>query len=97
VYILAQSEHSLGLEITKLLEERKVEWVALPENITASNATGRCFLSMMGASHQMELELRAERAATERASAKTTGKSGRRPRADATIIPIIWVNNELFR
>jgi DNA invertase Pin-like site-specific DNA recombinase len=52
---------------------------------------------MMGASHQMELELRAERAATERASAKTTGKSGLRPRADATIIPIIWVNNELFR
>ena len=81
------------LETTQLLEERKVEWVSLPENISTNNATGRCFLSMMGAIRQIELELRAERAAAGQAPAKTTGKSGRRPRTDATIIPIIWVNN----
>jgi DNA invertase Pin-like site-specific DNA recombinase len=47
-------------------------------------ATGRCFLSMMGAIHQMERELRAERAAAGRASAKARGKSGGRPRTDVT-------------
>ena len=35
---------------------------------------------MMGAIHQMERELRAERAAAGRASAKARGKSGGRPR-----------------
>jgi DNA invertase Pin-like site-specific DNA recombinase len=38
---------------------------------------------MMGAIHQMERELRAERAAAGRASAKARGKSGGRPRTDA--------------
>jgi DNA invertase Pin-like site-specific DNA recombinase len=38
---------------------------------------------MMGAVHQMERELRAERAAAGRASAKARGKSGGRPRTDA--------------
>jgi hypothetical protein len=44
---------------------------------------GRCFLSMMGAIHQMERELRAERAAAGRTSAKARGKTGGRPRTDA--------------
>lgn len=72
------------LETTKLLEERKVDLVSLRENIDTSTATGRCFLSMMGAIHQMERELRAERAAAGRVSAKARGKSGGRPRTDAT-------------
>lgn len=37
---------------------------------------------MMGAIHQMERELRAERAASGRASAKARGKTGGRPRTD---------------
>jgi DNA invertase Pin-like site-specific DNA recombinase len=72
------------LETTKLLEEQKVDLVSLRENIDTSTATGRCFLSMMGAIHQMERELRAERAAAGRVSAKARGKSGGRPRTDAT-------------
>jgi len=37
---------------------------------------------MMGAIHQMERELRAERASSGRASAKARGKTGGRPRTD---------------
>jgi DNA invertase Pin-like site-specific DNA recombinase len=71
------------LETAQLLEQRQVDLVSLRENIDTSTATGRCFLSMMGAIHQMERELRAERAAAGRASARARGKTGGRPRTDA--------------
>jgi len=71
------------LETTKLLEQRQVNVVSLRENIDTTSATGRCFLAMMGAIHQMERELRAERAAAGRASAKARGRTGGRPRTDA--------------
>jgi DNA invertase Pin-like site-specific DNA recombinase len=64
------------------LEQKQVNLVSLRENIDTSTATGRCFLSMMGAIHQMERELRAERASAGRASAKARGKTGGRPRTD---------------
>ena len=68
------------LETAKTLEQHEVHLVSLREHIDTTAATGRCFLSMMGAIHQMERELRAERAAAGRASAKARGKSGGRPR-----------------
>jgi DNA invertase Pin-like site-specific DNA recombinase len=71
------------LETAKVLQQRGVELVSLRESIDTATATGRCFLSMMGAIHQMERELRAERAAAGRASAKARGKTGGRPRTDA--------------
>jgi DNA invertase Pin-like site-specific DNA recombinase len=70
------------LETVKTLEQLQVNVVSLRENIDTSTATGRCFLSMMGAIHQMERELRAERAAAGRASARARGKTGGRPRTD---------------
>ena len=70
------------LETVNLLEQRQVNLVSLRENIDTRTATGRCFLSMMGAIHQMERELRAERAAAGRASARARGKTGGRPRTD---------------
>ena len=70
------------LEITKLLEQRQINLVSLRESIDTSTATGRCFLSMMGAIHQMERELRAERAAAGRSSAKARGRTGGRPKTD---------------
>jgi DNA invertase Pin-like site-specific DNA recombinase len=70
------------LETTKILEQRQVHLISLRENIDTSTATGRCFLSMMGAIHQMERELRIERASAGRASAKARGKTGGRPRTD---------------
>ena len=70
------------LETAKVLEQRRIDLVSLRESIDTSSATGRCFLSMMGAIHQMERELRAERAAADRASAKARGKTGGRPRTD---------------
>lgn len=71
------------LETAKTLQQRRIELVSLRESIDTASATGRCFLSMMGAIHQMERELRAERAAAGRASARARGKSGGRPRTDA--------------
>src|SRR5712692_2211307 len=67
------------LETAQALEQRAVHLVSLREHIDTTTATGRCFLAMMGAIHQMERELRAERAAAGRASAKARGKSGGRP------------------
>ena len=70
------------LETVKLLEQRQVNLVSLRENIDTRTATGRCFLSMMGAIHRMERELRAERAAAGRASARARGN--RRPTSNRT-------------
>jgi DNA invertase Pin-like site-specific DNA recombinase len=69
-------------ETAQLLEKRQVSLVSLRENIDTSTATGHCFLSMMGAIHQLKRELRAERASSGRASAKARGKTGGRPRTD---------------
>jgi DNA invertase Pin-like site-specific DNA recombinase len=71
------------LETARMLEQRQINLVSLRENLDTTSATGRCFLSMMGAIHQMERELRAERAAAGRASAKARGRTGGRPRTDA--------------
>ncbi len=65
-----------------LLDYRQIHLVSLRENIDTTSATGRCFLSMMGAIHQMERELRAERAAAGRASARARGRTRGRPRTD---------------
>ena len=70
------------LETSKVLAQRQVEVVSLRENIDTTSVTGRCFLSIMGAIHQLERELRAERAAAGRASAKARGRTGGRPRTD---------------
>ena len=70
------------LETVQVLEQRHIHLLSLRENSDTGTATGRCFLSMMGAIHQMERELRAERAAAGRASAKVRGKTGGRPRTD---------------
>lgn len=70
------------LDTTKQLEQRQIHLLSLRENIDTTTATGRCFLAMMGAIHQMERELRAERASAGRASAKARGRTGGRPRTD---------------
>lgn len=72
------------LDTVKVLEQRGVNLLSLRENIDTTTATGRCFLSMMGAIHQVERELRAERAAAGRTSAKARGKTGGRPRTDVS-------------
>ena len=70
------------LQTIKELENRNIELVSLRENIDTSTATGRCFLSIMGAIAQMERELKSERAAAGRAAAKARGKTGGRPRTN---------------
>ncbi len=66
------------LETAKALQQRRIKLVSLRESIDTTTATGRGFLSMMGAIHQMERELRAGRDA-----ARARGKTGGRPRTDA--------------
>lgn len=70
------------LEIVEILKKRKVQFKSLRENIDTSTATGRAFLSIMGAISQMELEIKKERAEAGRAAAKARGKSGGRPKTD---------------
>lgn len=71
------------LSLVKEFEERGVEIISLREHIDTSTATGRAFLSIIGAINQMERELKSERAAAGRASAKARGRTGGRPRTAA--------------
>jgi len=85
------------LETARTLRQRRIELVSLRESIDIASATGRCFLSMMAAIHQMERELRVERAAAGRAFAGARGKSGGRPRTDAKKLEnarILYENSE---
>jgi len=85
------------LETAQALDRKQVNLVSLRENIDTNTATGRCFLSMMGAIHQMERELRAERAAAGRASARARGKTGGRPRTDVVKLrdaKVLYDNSE---
>lgn len=66
------------------LEEIGIQIRSLRENIDPSTATGRAFLSFMAVIHQLEIELKAERALAGREAAKARGKSGGRPRTDVT-------------
>lgn len=72
------------LSLVKEFEQRGVQIVSLREHIDTSTATGRAFLSILGAINQMERELKSERAAAGRASAKARGRTGGRPRTDVT-------------
>jgi DNA invertase Pin-like site-specific DNA recombinase len=72
------------LSLVKVFEQREVQIVSLREHIDTSTATGRAFLSILGAINQMERELKGERAAAGRASAKARGRSGGRPRTDVS-------------
>jgi len=51
------------LKVVEELEEKGIKLESLRENINTTTATGRAFLSIMGAISQMERELRAERTA----------------------------------
>lgn len=70
------------LQIVKQLEDKGINLVSLRENIDTTSATGRFFISVIGAIAQMEREIKAERAYVGRESAKARGKTGGRPRTD---------------
>ena len=54
------------LQLVKEFETKGIDLVSLRENIDTSTATGRAFLSIIGAINQMERELKAERTAAGR-------------------------------
>jgi len=70
------------LQVIDDLEKRRVGLISLRENIDTSTATGRFFISIMGAIAQMERELKSERAKAGREAAKARGRSGGRPRTN---------------
>ncbi|UBX30993.1 recombinase family protein (plasmid) [Arsenophonus apicola] len=62
-----------------------------------STATGRAFLSIMGAISQMKLEIKAEHEEAGRVAAKARGKSGGRPKTDPDKLEqarILYQNSE---
>jgi DNA invertase Pin-like site-specific DNA recombinase len=70
------------LQLLQDFEEKGINLVSLREKIDTSTATGRAFVSIIGAINQMERELKAERAAAGRAAAKARGKTGGRPKTN---------------
>jgi len=85
------------LDTVKKLEEKDVEIMSLRENIDNTSAIGRAFLHIMGSIHQMEKELRAERAAAGRVSAKARGRVGGRPPTSPEKLEqahILYINTE---
>jgi DNA invertase Pin-like site-specific DNA recombinase len=85
------------LSLVKVFEQREVQIVSLREHIDTSTATGRAFLSILGAINQMERELKGERAAAGRASAKARGRTGGRPRTDVSMLEnarVLYQNSE---
>jgi len=77
---LSRMSRSLAhlLKVVEELEEKGIKLESLRENINTTTATGRAFLSIMGAISQMERELRAERTAAGREAARARG----RPKTD---------------
>jgi len=85
------------LALVKEFEKKGVQIVSLREHIDTSTATGRAFLSILGAINQMERELKSERAAAGRASAKARGRTGGRPRTDVSKLEnarVLYQNSE---
>ena len=74
------------LQLSKEFREKEINLVSLREAIDTSTATGRAFLSFMGVMIELELDLKAERAAAGRESAKARGRSGGRPRTDQKLL-----------
>lgn len=70
------------IQLVEDMDNKGVGIISLREHIDTSTATGRCFVSIMGAISQMEREIKSERAAAGRKAAKARGKTGGRPRTD---------------
>lgn len=85
------------LQTISLLEEKGVQLISLRENLDTSTATGRAFIGLMGVINQLEKELKSERAAAGRMSAKARGRTGGRPRTDQSKLEqarIIYENSD---
>jgi DNA invertase Pin-like site-specific DNA recombinase len=85
------------LQTVALLEEKGVQLISLRENLDTKSATGRAFIGMMGVINQLEKDLKSERAAAGRMSAKARGRTGGRPRTDQSKLEqakIIYCNSD---
>jgi len=70
------------LQVVEDLDTKGVSIISLRDHIDTSTATGRCFVSIMGAISQMERELKSERTSAGREVAKARGRTGGRPKTD---------------
>lgn len=96
---LSRMSRSLAhlLQLAQQFESLAVDLVSLREDIGTKNATGRFFLSMMGAISQMERELKQERIRDGKNAARARGKTGGRPRAPSSKLEqatVLYENTE---
>jgi len=85
------------LQLAKEFRDKEINLVSLRESIDTSSATGRAFMAVMGVINELELELKAERAAAGRSSAKARGRSGGRPKTDQKLLEkarILYVGSD---
>lgn len=96
---LSRMSRSLShlLQLSGHFESIGVGLVSLREDFGTKNATGRFFLSMMGAISQMERELKQERILDGKKAAKARGKTGGRPKASENKLEqaeVLYVNTK---
>ena len=85
------------LQLVQDFENKGINIISMRESIDTRSATGRAFLSIIGAINQMERELKAERTAAGRMAAKARGRTGGRPRIDPAKLEqarILYENSE---
>jgi DNA invertase Pin-like site-specific DNA recombinase len=74
------------LQLSQEFMQKEIGLVSLREHLDTASAPGRAFFAIMGAINQLELELKSERAAAGRESAKARGKTGGRPKTEPAIL-----------
>lgn len=85
---LSRMSRSLShlLQIAQDFMNKGIGFASLREHIDTSSATGRAFFAIMGAINQLEIELKKERTAAGRESARARGKTGGRPKTDPALL-----------
>ena len=74
------------IELTELFEQKGVHLVSLKESIDTSTSTGKLLFTLMSAIAQFERDVIADRTREGLKSARASGRTGGRPKADPTAI-----------